>query len=146
MTSDATITPYLSVRNASKAIDFYKDAFAAVEQFRLRGGDGTVVHGEMMIGGAPLMLAEEFPDFGAPAPPSLGGSPVKLQLTVTDVDAAVERAVAAGATLVRPPQDQFHGHRQALLEDPFGYSWFVSMRVEAVPPEEMQRRFDAGEA
>ena len=93
--------------------------------------------------GATVMLSDEWPDFGALSPPSIGGSPVKLHLYVDDCDAVVARAVAAGATLMRPVTDQFYGDRSGMIADPFGHSWFVATLKEQVAPQEMQRRWDA---
>lgn len=137
------LSPYLVVKGAAAAIDFYRAAFGAVEQFRLTGPDGRIGHAELKLAGATVMLADEWPDFGALSPPSVGGSPVKLHLYVEDCDAVVARAVAAGATLVRPVADQFYGDRSGMVADPFGHSWFVATLKEEVAPQEMQRRWDA---
>ena len=137
------LSPYLTVKGAAAAINFYRAAFGAVERFRLTAPDGRVGHAELSIAGARVMLSDEWPDFGALSPPSIGGSPVKLHLYVDDCDAAVARAVAAGATLMRPVVDQFYGDRSGMIADPFGHSWFVATLKEQVAPEEMQRRWDA---
>jgi PhnB protein len=139
----ATAIPYLSVRGAAKAIDFYKKAFNATELYRLMQPDGRVGHAEIDIGGAKLMLADEFPEMGFQSPESLGGSPVNIHLDVPDVDAFARRAVEAGATVVRPVADQFYGARSGQIRDPFGYTWQISTPKESVSPEEMQRRIDA---
>lgn len=136
------LAPYLIVKQAAAAIEFYATAFGAVEQFRLTGPDGRIGHAELALAGTTLMLADEWPDFGALSPPSVGGSPVRLHLYVEDCDAVVGRAVAAGATLVRPVADQFYGDRSGMVADPFGHSWFVATRKVAVTPAEMQRRWD----
>ncbi len=138
-----TLSPYLIVRDAARAIDFYTKAFGAQEQYRLAMPSGKVGHAELTIGNATIMLADEHPDFGALSPPTIGGSPVRLHLTVDDADAAVERAVAAGATIVRPLKNEFYGERTAMILDPFGHSWHVAAHVEDVTPEEMQRRVGA---
>ena len=139
----SALSPYLTVKGAAAAIDFYRAAFGAVEQFRLTGPDGRIGHAELKIAGATVMLSDEWPDFGALSPPSVGGSPVKLHLYVDDCDAVVARAVAAGATLMRPVMDQFYGDRSGMVTDPFGHSWFVATLKEQVTPLEMQRRWDA---
>ncbi len=138
----ATATPYLSVRGASAAIDFYKRAFGATEITRLVQPDGRIGHAEIDIGGARIMLADEFPEIGFKSPESLGGSPVNIHLDVSDVDAVARRAVAAGATVVRPVQDQFYGDRSGQIRDPFGYSWTISTHKETLTTEEMQRRIN----
>jgi PhnB protein len=138
-----TATPYLSVRGASAAIEFYKKAFGATELYRLMQPDGRVGHAEIDINGAKIMLADEFPEMGFKSPESLGGSPVNIHLDVPDVDAFARRAVQAGATVVRPVSDQFYGARSGHVRDPFGYTWQISTPKESVSPEEMQRRIDA---
>ena len=137
-----TLTPYLIVKGAAEALDFYKQAFGAVEEMRLTDPAGRIGHAEIRIGQSPLMLADEHPEFGALGPATLGGSPVTLHLEVADADAAADRAVAAGATLLRPVADQFHGNRSGMVADPFGHKWFLSAEIEAVSAEEMQRRYD----
>jgi PhnB protein len=137
-----TVTPYLSIRGAARALEFYKEAFGATETMRLPGPGGTVMHAEIRIGDSPIMLSDEFPDMGAKSPPALGGSPVTISLYVEDVDAFVARAVAAGATLIHPVKDQFYGDRTGGLEDPFGHRWHVGTHTEDVSPEEMQRRME----
>lgn len=137
-----TLVPYLIVRDAKAAIDFYVAAFGAVETFRLVDpADGRIGHAELAFGGRPIYLADEYPDFGALSPDTLGGSPVKLHLEVADADAAVARAVEHGATLLRAVRDEFHGDRLGEVADPFGYSWFLSQRIAAMSPAEMQRRW-----
>jgi PhnB protein len=135
------LAPYLVVKGASRAIDFYVRAFGAKELFRLTEPGGKVGHAELDLGGCRFMLADEYPDFGALSPVSIGGSPVSLHLYVPDVDAVVERATSLGATLLRPVQQEFFGDRTALLADPFGHKWHVATQVEVVSPEEMQRRW-----
>jgi PhnB protein len=136
----ATATPYLSVRGAAAAIEFYKKAFGATEQLRLMQPDGRIGHAEIDILGARILLADEFPEIGFRSPESLGGSPVLISLDVEDVDAVVPRAIAAGAEVVRPVADQFYGDRSGQLRDPFGYTWVVSTHKQTLSPEEMQRR------
>lgn len=139
----SSLVPYLSVRDAKRALDFYRAAFGAVETARLVDPAGGVIHAEVTIGGAPVFVAEENPEWGNHDPQTLGGTPVRLVLQVPDVDAFVARAVAAGATLVIPVADQFYGERAGRVQDPFGHQWIVSTHVEDVSPEEMQRRATA---
>jgi PhnB protein len=136
----ATITPYLSVKGAAAAIEFYEKAFGATEVFRIMQPDGRVGHAEVNVGGAKFFLADEFPEIGFRSPESLGGSPINIHLEVADVDDAARRAVAAGATVVRPVADQFYGDRSGQFRDPFGYTWTLSTRKEEVSPDEMRRR------
>ena len=136
-----TLTPYIIVRGAAEAIDFYKRAFGAEETMRLTDPTGRIGHAEIKIGGTPLMLSDEHPEFGALGPVSLGGTPVKLHLTAADADAVAARAVEAGATLLRPVQDQFHGNRSGTIADPFGHQWFISQEIEQLSSEEMQQRY-----
>lgn len=136
-------TPYLCVKGASDAIAFYVRAFGAVETMRLAEPGGRIGHAEIRIGEARLMLSDEFPEEGVASPSTLGGSPVAIHLYVGDVDALAERAVAAGAKLLRPIEDQFYGDRSAALLDPFGHRWLFATRKEDVSPDEMQRRYDA---
>jgi PhnB protein len=135
------LTPYITVKDAASAIRFYQDAFGATEMFRLTEPGGKIGHAELQFGDATLMLSDEYPDFGALSPQAIGGSPMKLHLYVPDADTAVERALKAGATLVRSIKDEFYGDRVGMVADPFGYSWFVSSKKEEVSPEEMQRRW-----
>ena len=134
---------YLCVDDADAAIRFYRDAFGAIEKFRLTEPGGRVGHAELTFNcGATLMLADEFPEIGVRGPVSLGGSPVTIHLHVDDADAVVERAAQAGATVETPPTDQFYGERSAILKDPFGHRWNIGHHIEEVSPSEMQRRFD----
>jgi PhnB protein len=137
------VTPYLVVRNAARAIDFYKRAFGASESMRLTDPGGRIGHAEIVIGNSPILLSDEYPEFDAISPETLGGSPVKVHLYVDDVDALAKRAIDAGATVVRPVEDQFYGDRSGQFADPFGYIWILSTRKEVVSSAEMQRRFDA---
>jgi PhnB protein len=136
-------TPYLSINGAARAIEFYQQAFGATEVLRLAMPDGRIGHAEIRIGRAPLMLADEFPEMGFRAPRTLGGSPVLIHLYVEDVDALAARAVAAGATVKRPVQDQFYGDRSVTLEDPFGHVWSFATHKEDVSPEELRTRHAA---
>ena len=137
------ITPYLVIKGAAAAIDFYKKAFGAVEVMRMPQPDGRVGHAELKFGDSHVMLADEFPELDVVGPQTLGNSPVGLLLYVDDVDKTVERAVALGAKIKKPVQDQFYGDRNGTIEDPFGHKWTVAVHLEDVPPEEMQRRMAA---
>jgi len=134
-------TPYLCVKGGAAALDFYRKAFGAVETMRIAGKDGSIGHAGIEIEGAALMLSDEWPDGGVFSPHTLGGSPVTVHLLVRNVDALVARAEKAGATVVRPPQDQPYGDRSATLRDPFGHRWMVASHQEDVSKEEMERRF-----
>lgn len=134
---------YLRVRNASAAIDFYARAFGATEKFRLTEPGGRIGHVELLFGEHTVMLSEEFPELGLVGPATLGGTAASIHLHVDDCDAWIERAVAAGATLVRGPSDQFYGERSGTVRDPFGHEWMIGHEIEKVTPEEMQRRYDA---
>jgi PhnB protein len=138
----ASAVPYLSVRNAAAALEFYKKAFGAVEVTRLNQPDGRIGHAEISIEGARVMLADEFPEIGFQSPETLGGSTVHIQLDVSDVDALARRAIESGADVVRAVADQFYGARSGQFRDPFGYVWTISTQKEALSNEEMQRRID----
>ncbi len=138
----SVLAPYLITRDCPKAIAFYTAAFGATEDFRLMMPSGKVGHAEIRIAGAQVLLADEFPDFGALSPASIGGCPITLHLLVEDADAAVARAVGAGAMLVRELSNEFYGHRAATVADPFGYSWKLSSVIEDVSPAEMQARLN----
>lgn len=140
--SHSALVPMLGIKNCAKAIAFYKEAFGAMEDFRLVEASGKIGHAELRIGGALISVSDEYPDYGCLSPLSIGGTPVKFQLYVENVDAAVERAIQAGASLLRPVRDEFYGDRTGTVADPFGYSWQLSSRKEAVTPEEMQARWD----
>jgi PhnB protein len=140
------LSPCLIVRGAADAISFYTRAFGAREQFRLCEPSGKVGHAELLIGDCLIMLADEYPDFGALAPTTIGGSPVSIHLYVEDVDRSFALAVAVGATVLRAVQDEFYGDRTGMLLDPFGHKWHLATRKEEVTPAEMQRRMDAAYA
>ncbi len=138
-----TLTPHLTVRNAEKAIEFYKQAFGA----KLRGGvakgpDGKVMHAEIQIGDSVVMLADEFPHFGAVSPESGGNSSVGLHIYVNNVDEAFARAVKAGAQTEMPVADQFWGDRYGKLKDPFGHKWSIATHVKDMSADEMKRSMD----
>jgi len=141
-----TIIPYLSIKGAAAAIEFYKKAFGATESMRLAQPDGRIGHAELQLGDSRIMLADEFPDLDFRSPLSLGGSPVHLHVYVPDVDAVVSRALAAGATLERPVEDQFYGDRTGTVADPYGHVWHVATHTEDVPPDELRRRAAARQA
>jgi PhnB protein len=135
-------TPYIVVKGATKAIQFYVDVFDATEIYRLsEPGSGKIGHAELEIGGGKVMLADEYPDFGALSPASIGGSPVSMHLYVEDVDAVVKRATVFGATVLREAKDEFFGDRVATIVDPFGHRWQLATRKENVAPAEMQKRW-----
>ena len=133
-------TPYLIIKGAARALEFYKNAFGASEVIRMPGPGGTVGHAEIKIGQAIIMLADEFPDMNCKGPQSFGGSPVSIMVYVKDVDTFVDRAVSAGAKVRRPVATQFYGDRSGSLEDPFGHQWHFATHVEDVPPDEMAKR------
>lgn len=133
-------TPYLSVKGAAAAIEFYKKAFGATEKMRMTGPDGRIGHAEIQIGKAKLELADEHPEIGFLSPLTLGGSPVTIHIYVEDVDALAAQAEAAGAKVRRPVADQFYGDRGGQFEDPFGHVWFFATHKEDVSPEEMKKR------
>ncbi len=136
----AGATPYLCVKGAADAIEFYKKAFGATETMRLADPAGKVGHAEIKIGSACIMLADEFPEMGVVSPRTLGGSPVTIHLYVEDVDALAGRAQAAGLKVLRPVADQFYGDRGGKFEDPFGHVWYLATHKEDVAPEEIRRR------
>ncbi|MEZ5326959.1 MAG: VOC family protein [Verrucomicrobiales bacterium] len=138
------MSPYLTVKDAAKAIEFYTAAFGATELFRLSDpASGAIGHAEIMLNGCLLMLSEENPAWGNQSPLTLNGTPVKLCLVVEDTDAAVERASAAGAIVEMPPADMFYGFRSSAVRDPFGHQWMIQHEIEKVAPEEMQKRWAA---
>jgi PhnB protein len=138
-----TVAPYLAVKNAVKALEFYKQAFGATETYKLVMPDGRLGHAEIRLGDSVIMLSDEFPEYGGKAPETLGGSPVSIHVYVADVDAFFKRALAAGAKERKPVMDQFYGDRSGQLEDPFGHLWWVATHKEDVAPDEMQRRVTA---
>jgi PhnB protein len=135
-----TVTPYLVTANADKAIEYYKEAFGAIELARLLGPDGKVMHAEIKIGDSPIMLSDECPDWDALGPLTRGGTTVSIVLYVEDVDAVVSRAIAAGAKAVMPVTDQFWGDRMGTVIDPFGHKWSIATHIEDVSPEEVSTR------
>jgi PhnB protein len=136
------VTPCLTVQGASKALEYYAEVFGATERMRIPGPGGTVAHSEIQIGDSVVIVDDESPARSTKAPPpgGLAGSPSSLFIYVEDVDAVVARAVELGATLQRPPQDQFYGDRDGYIVDPFGHGWTIASHVEDVAPDEMMRR------
>ena len=134
---------YLRVRDSAAAMRFYAEAFGAVEKFRLTEPSGRIGHAEMRLGPAVLMLSDPYPEYGLDAPSKDQDLGFVIHLHVDDADAMATLVVAAGATLLMPPTDQFYGERSCRLRDPFGHTWLIGHEIEKVSPEEMQRRFDA---
>lgn len=137
------LTPYLVVGDAAGAIAFYQKAFGAREIGRLSGPGGKIVHAELEIGGAKLMLSDEFEATTNRSPKSLNGTTASVYVYVADADAVFKKAVAAGARSLMPPADMFWGDRYGKLEDPFGHQWSIATKREEVPPAEVKRRSDA---
>ena len=139
-----TVTPYLIIKDAISALDFYKQAFDATELMCIKDSDGKIRHAEVQIGDSPVMIVEEFPDYPEmPSPQSLGGSPAHIHLFVPNVDAMFNRAVTNGATVVMPIAEQSEDRRGG-IKDPFGHVWWISTRIEDVTREELQKRALAG--
>jgi PhnB protein len=136
----AAVTPYLTVKGAAQAIEFYKQAFGAEEVLRLPMPDGRLAHAEIRMGGSIVMLHDEAPDWKAFSPQTVGDTSVSIMLYVNDVDAVFKRAVAAGATSVMEVADQIYGDRAGGLKDPFGHKWHIATHIEDVPLDEIQRR------
>jgi len=137
------VTPYLIIRGATRALDFYKRAFGAVEVMRFPGPGGSIGHAEIKIGDGIVMLADEMPDTPYRSPEAFGGTAVSLTFYVADVDRRFAQAVSAGATVQREVKDQFYGDRSGTLVDPFGHVWTIATHIEDVSPEEMKRRMAA---
>ncbi len=137
-----SLNPYLNVRNAAGAIEFYEKVFGAINKGAMKMPDGKIGHAELMIGDSTLMLADENKEWGNPAPESVGGTASGIALYVDDVDAVFKRAVEAGATVLpgMEPKDQFYGDRSAGILDPFGHKWTIASHIEDVSPEEMAKR------
>jgi uncharacterized glyoxalase superfamily protein PhnB len=137
------VFPYLMVRDAKAAINFYQRAFGATELFRLVEPSGRIGHAEMQVGPTVLMVCDEFPEYGMVGPQREQFTGCTIHLHVDNADEIGERAVAAGATMLMPPTDQFYGERSCRLRDPFGHAWLLGHSIEKVEPEEMQRRYTA---
>ncbi len=137
------VFPYLRVRGASDAIEFYKQAFGATEKFRLTEPSGRIGHAELEFGSFVVMISDEYPEYDIQGPEAFGGTGSSIHLHVDDVDAMTQQAVDAGAKLVMEPKDQFYGERSSKVLDPYGHEWLLGSHIEDVSPEEMQRRWDA---
>ena len=137
------VYPYLRVHDTAAALQFYARAFDAHELFRLTEPSGRIGHAELRIGRTTLMVADEYPEHGICGPRTLGGTSVAIHLHVADVDEAFAKAVEAGASVLRPLQDQFYGERSGTVRDPFGHEWMLGGHLETLTPEEMQRRYPA---
>jgi PhnB protein len=137
-----TLTPFLTVRDAARAIEFYKAAFGATERGVMKGPDGKIMHAELKIGDSIVMLSDEFPDFGALSPLSTGGAGMGLHIYVDGVDAAFDRAVKAGAEVEMPVMDQFWGDRYGKLRDPFGHKWSIATHTKDLSMDEMKHGMD----
>jgi PhnB protein len=137
-----SVTPYLIIKGAADAIEFYKRAFGATELFRMER-EGKVGHAEIKIGDSPIMLSDEHPEMGYTSPTTLGGTPVSIMIYVEDVDTIFKQAIAAGGEQQKAVQDQFYGDRSGSLKDPFGHVWHVATHKEDVAPEEMEKRMAA---
>lgn len=137
-----SVTPYLIIKGAAEAIEFYKKAFGATELFRM-DHEGKIGHAELKIGDSPIMLADEHPGMGYVGPATLGGTPVSLLIYVEDVDTIYKQAIAAGGVELKALQDQFYGDRSGTLKDPYGHVWTVATHKEDVTPEEMDKRVAA---
>ena len=138
-----SVTPYLIVSDAAKAIEFYKQAFGATEIMRMEAPGGKIGHAEIKIGDSPIMLGDEMPEMGYSSPQALGGTPVTLMIYVEDVDTAAGQAVAAGAQVLKPVADQFYGDRSGSFADPFGHQWHIATHIEDVTQEEVRKRVAA---
>jgi PhnB protein len=141
-----TVTPYLIVKGAASAIEFYKKAFGATEVMRMAQPDGRIGHAEIQIGNSRVMLADEFPEMGYSAPQGNGRNGVTLHLYVEDVDRVARQAVSAGAKELKPVQDQFYGDRSGVFNDPFGHCWNISTHKEDLSMEEIGKRAQAAMA
>jgi PhnB protein len=137
-----TLTPFLTVRDAVRAMEFYKEAFGAKERGVMKGPDGKVMHAELMIGDSIIMLSDEWPEFGALSPLSSGEAGMGLHIYVDGVDAAFDRAVKAGAQVEMPVTDQFWGDRYCKLKDPFGHKWSIATHTKDMSGDEMKRNMD----
>jgi PhnB protein len=141
-----TVTASLTIKGAAEALEFYQKAFGAVEQYRIAGEGGKIMHAEMKIGDTIVMLSDEFPEWGSLGPKTIGGASGSLLIYTEDADALAERAVAAGATLTQPVTDQFWGDRMGMVVDPYGHKWSLGTRIEIVTPEEIEKRAEAWKA
>jgi PhnB protein len=138
-----SITPYMYINGAAKALDWYKKALGAEEIMRHGGPGGKIMHAEIKFGDSIVMVADEFPEMGVKGPAAYGGSPMSLAMYVSDVDKVFNQAIAAGGKVFRPLKDQFYGDRSGSFTDPFGHTWTIATHKEDVSPEEMERRMAA---
>lgn len=138
-----SVQPYLHIRGAADAIEFYKKAFGAKERMRMPEPSGRIAHAEIEIGDSCIMLADEYPEKQIYSPKHLGGSAVSIMLYVQDCDATYKQALSAGAKSLREPADQFYGDRMSGVEDPFGFQWWIATHIKDVSPEEMQASMQA---
>ncbi len=138
-----SVTPYLAIKNAGAAIEFYKQVFGATEKMRMAEPDGKIGHAEIEIGKARIMISDEYPEIDVLGPQSRGGSTVGLHILVEDVDTVFNRALAAGAKELKPVSDQFYGERSGQLADPFGHVWYIGTVKEQLSDEEIQSRYEA---
>ncbi len=138
-----SVTPYLIIKGAARALDFYQRAFGATELMRIPGPGDQIGHAEMLLGDSHIMLADECPQMKALSPQTIGGTPVLLHLYVPDADAMFAQAIAAGASVEEPMENKFYGDRSGSVLDPFGHRWTLSTHVEDVSPEEIGRRLAA---
>jgi len=139
-----SVTPYLIIKGAANAIEFYKKVFGATEKFRMPMADGRLGHAEIVIGDSVIMLADEHPERGYLSPQARGGTPVSMMLYVDDVDTVARRFVQAGGKVLQEVKDQFYGDRSGTFEDPFGHQWTVGTHKEDLTMEEMERRAPKG--
>lgn len=137
-----TVTPYLVIKGAAQAIEYYKKVFGATETVRMNGPGGTVAHAELKIGNSHIMVADENPSMGQghTSAAAIGASPVSLYIYLPDVDRVVKQAAAEGAKILKPVEDQFYGDRSGFIQDPFGHLWGIATHVEDVSPQEMKER------
>ncbi len=140
-----SVTPYLIIRGAADALEFYKKAFGAIELFRMQQPDGKVGHAEMKIGDSAIMLADEHPEMKVVGPQTLGGTSVSLLIYVENVDEFFKHALSSGATEQRPVEDKFYGDRGGSLADPYGHVWHIATHTEDLSPEEMEKRAAAAQ-
>src|SRR3954469_17689385 len=137
-----TLTPFMTVRNAQRAIEFYKQAFGAEERAVAKDPSGRVMHAELRVGDSIIMIADEFPEYGAVSPETVGGTSMGLHIYVDNVDAAFDRAVKAGAKVEMPVMDQFWGDRYGKLKDPFGHKWSIATHMADLSEDEMKVAMD----
>jgi PhnB protein len=140
--SDYRATPYIICDDAAKAIEWYVTVFGAEEMISLKDPSGKVMHAEVRVGDAPIMIADEFPEMGYKSPKTLGGSPVAMYLYVDDVDATFKKAIENGAEAIKQVEDEFDGDRRGSITDPFGHNWYLATSNESISYDELKARFD----